>query len=176
MSSNHVVFSGCSGGGKSTLLAELQQRGFKVVPEPGRRIVEEELRGDGLALPWVCLAGFARRALHMAADDRKRMEAEPGWVFFDRGLVDAAVALQHATGCQAVKILEGFERYHPTVFLAPPWPDIFVANEERRHDFADAVTEYDRLRAAWRQLGYQTIILPKATVGERADFVLQHLG
>ncbi|MPT22826.1 MAG: ATPase, partial [Starkeya sp.] len=37
-----VVISGCSGGGKSTLLTELARRGFAVVEEPGRRIVAEE--------------------------------------------------------------------------------------------------------------------------------------
>jgi predicted ATPase len=34
-----VVISGCSGGGKSTLLAELARRGYRTVEEPGRRIV-----------------------------------------------------------------------------------------------------------------------------------------
>ena len=38
-----VIISGCSGGGKSTLLAELARRGYRVVEEPGRRIVAEEL-------------------------------------------------------------------------------------------------------------------------------------
>lgn len=47
-----VVISGCSGGGKSTLLAELARRGHAVVEEPGRRIVEAELRGNGQAPPW----------------------------------------------------------------------------------------------------------------------------
>ena len=37
--SRHVVLSGCSGGGKSALLAELSSRGFETVEEPGRRIV-----------------------------------------------------------------------------------------------------------------------------------------
>lgn len=61
MTSRHVVLSGCSGGGKSTLLSALGRRGWVVVPEPGRRIVEEEQRGDGRALPWVDLAAFAMR-------------------------------------------------------------------------------------------------------------------
>ena len=47
-----VVISGCSGGGKSTLLIELGQRGYATVEEPGRRIVKEEMLGAGLALPW----------------------------------------------------------------------------------------------------------------------------
>jgi predicted ATPase len=60
-----VIISGCSGSGKSTLLAELGQRGFATVEEPGRRIVREELAGDGSALPWVNAAAFARRAIAM---------------------------------------------------------------------------------------------------------------
>ena len=38
-----VVISGCSSGGKSTLVVELGRRGYAVVEEPGRRIVKEEL-------------------------------------------------------------------------------------------------------------------------------------
>lgn len=97
LSIRQVVLSGCSGGGKSTLLAELNRRGFAGVIEPGRRIVEDELRDDGHGLPWVDLAAFAKRAIHLAAEDRRRMSGEAGWVFFDRGLVDAAVSLEHAT-------------------------------------------------------------------------------
>ena len=61
-----VIISGCSGGGKSTVLAELARRGHAIVEEPGRRIVQEELRGAGCALPWVDPVAFARRAVAMA--------------------------------------------------------------------------------------------------------------
>ena len=61
-----VVISGCSGGGKSTLLMELAGRGHPVVDEPGRRIVKEELEGKGSALPWVNGVAFARRAVELA--------------------------------------------------------------------------------------------------------------
>ncbi|MCL2892590.1 AAA family ATPase [Brenneria tiliae] len=45
---NHfVIISGCSGGGKSTLLTELKRRGHAVVEEPGRRIIQEETRSGG---------------------------------------------------------------------------------------------------------------------------------
>jgi predicted ATPase len=37
MSERFVLLSGCSGGGKSALLAELHARGYHVVEEPGRR-------------------------------------------------------------------------------------------------------------------------------------------
>jgi predicted ATPase len=38
-----VVISGCSGGGKSTLLAELGRRRHSIIEEPSRRIVVEEM-------------------------------------------------------------------------------------------------------------------------------------
>ena len=176
MTLRHVVLSGCSGGGKSTLLTELQRRGFAVVPEPGRRIVQDEQRGDGRALPWVDLSAFANRAIDLAADDRRRMANAAGWVFFDRGLVDAAVALEHATGRPARDVLASHARYHQTVFLTPPWPEIYVSDQERQHDLAEAIAEYDRLLIAYPKLGYDTLILPKVGVAERADIVLRHLG
>ena len=37
-----VVITGCSGGGKSTLLDELGRRGHATIEEPGRRIVRED--------------------------------------------------------------------------------------------------------------------------------------
>src|SRR5579871_994273 len=95
-----VVISGCSGGGKSTLLAKLSRRGYTVVEEPGRRIVKEELESGGSALPWIDGAAFARRAIAMALADRASAGTPDSWVFFDRGLIDAAVGLQHLTGEQ----------------------------------------------------------------------------
>ena len=62
------------------------------MPEPGRRIVEEQLLGDGRALPWVDMAAFAEKAIELAAADRKRTASELGWVFFDRGLIDPTLA------------------------------------------------------------------------------------
>ena len=50
MSERFVLLSGCSGGGKSTLFAELQARGYHVVGEPGRRVVKHELEKGGNAL------------------------------------------------------------------------------------------------------------------------------
>ena len=65
MSDRFVVLSGCSGGGKSTLLAELRRRGHATVDEPGRRIVKDESADGGTALPWIDLAAFARRAIEL---------------------------------------------------------------------------------------------------------------
>lgn len=138
------------------------------------RIVDEELRREGAALPWVNMVTFAERALELAAADRRQKLSENGWVFFDRGLVDAAVALQHATGRSIHDTLAPFEPYHERVFLTPPWPEIFTIDDSRRHGLTEAIAEYDRLLIAFRQLNYETIIVPKGSVQERAGFVRSH--
>jgi predicted ATPase len=170
-----VVLSGCSGGGKSSLLAELGRRGSAVVEEPGRRIVREEIACGGSALPWLDGAAFLRRALAVAQEDYAAASTCERWVFFDRGLVDAAAGLARFTGEQALLSIAQTHRYHPRVFLAPPWPEIYQADPERRHGFESAVAEYERLLAVYPSLGYQVSILPKIGVPERADFVLHAL-
>ena len=86
----------------------------------------------------------------MASRDREETASSTGWVFFDRSLVDAVVALRHATGASIP--LEPYERYHSKVFLAPPWPDIYVADRERPYDLDGAIAEYDRLFASYGDL------------------------
>ena len=81
------MISGCSGGGKSSLLAELARRGYATITEPGRRVVEAELAGDGAKLPWVDLAGFAREALRLAVADHRAARHLHGPVFFDLSLI-----------------------------------------------------------------------------------------
>ena len=175
MSDRFVVLSGCSGGGKSTLLAELARRGYAVVEEPGRRIVRDELSRGGTALPWSDARAFIDRAIEMALDDRRAAEGQAGWVFFDRGLIDAISALEDMSGEPALAEYGSLHRYHTTVFLTPPWPEIYENDAERKHGFEQAKAEYGRLVRDYARLGYQTVEVPKRPVGERADFVLARL-
>ncbi|MDR5835820.1 AAA family ATPase [Caballeronia sp. LZ034LL] len=173
-----VVISGCSGGGKSTLLAELKRRGYTVVEEPGRRIVEAEIRANRTALPWTDPVAFLRRAVAMALEDRASIESgreADRWVFFDRGLIDAAAGLQYLTGEPLLAEFGRLHRYHQRVFLAPPWPEIDVQDPERRHSLKDAIEEYSRLLDAYPALGYEVCILPKVGVAQRADLLLDGL-
>lgn len=174
MSDRFVIISGCSGGGKSTLVDALRERGYATIAEPGRRIVREELEGTGLALPWRDPVAFAHRAIATATDDRRRAETLPGTVFFDRSLVDAAAALEAATGQPSLGSIAG-DRYSPRVFLATPWPELFAADVERRHDMSAAVAEYERLARAYPSLGYEVVLLPKVPVAARVEFVLSRL-
>ena len=153
-------------------MAELARRGYATVAEPGRRIVREAAGGP---LPWTDMDGFLRRAVEISRADLQAARHLQGWVFFDRGLVDAVVGLEHLHGAPDLTFRNLSPQYHHQVFLTPPWPEIYVTDPERRHDISQAVAEYDRLTAAYPALGYTVIVLPKVSVSERADFVLATL-
>lgn len=59
--------------------------------------------------------------------------------------------------------------------MAPPWPEIYLSDAERPHGFEAAVAEYERLLAAYAALEHELVILPKVSVAERADFVLERV-
>ena len=113
--------------------------------------------------------------MEIAFADRAAAGSLDGWVFFDRGLIDAAAALEHMTAKPVLTALGQPNRYHRRVFLAPPWPEIYETDPERRHGLDVALAEYSRLLETYPSLGYEVLILPKVGVSERADFILNTL-
>ncbi|MFW0792525.1 AAA family ATPase [Gordonia sp. CPCC 205515] len=171
------MISGCSGGGKSTLLRELARRGYRTVDEPGRRVVEHELATGGNALPWADAPAFANNCANLAAADIAAASHTPGpsWTFFDRGLVDAAIAIRHYTGTDATISLDALRSYHHRVFFTPPWEAIWSTDDARRHSLAEATAEYERLTCGYKELGYQITVLPRTSVNDWVDQTLREL-
>ncbi|MEO0501671.1 MAG: AAA family ATPase [Pseudomonadota bacterium] len=163
------MISGCSGGGKSSLVRELAARGYATFDEPGRRVIANQRHNGGRAYPWIDMAAFAYEALALACADLDAADAcHSDLVFFDRSAIDAIVALRHI----GMDVPDGIFPYDELVFLAPPWPDIFITDDDRRHDFPAAEAEYERLVLDYGARGHRLAILPRIPVAERADFVL----
>jgi predicted ATPase len=171
-----IVISGCSGGGKSTLLAELARRGHRTFVEPGREIVKAELGSGGDALPWANVQRFAERCIALALEHIASSENEER-AFFDRSLIDAVSALEHMklpVPHAARHALEA-RPYASRVFMAPPWPELFANDTERRHSFENATAEYDRLLVSYKNHGHEIVLIPKQPLEQRATFILQSL-
>lgn len=101
-------------------------------------------------------------------------DAARGLTFFDRGVVDAAVAPEAACGASAAALIARYR--YDRLFLAPPWPDIYATDADRRHSLDKALSDYECVATAYRDAGYDPVILPRDTVTARADFVLTMLG
>lgn len=170
---NFIVISGCSGGGKSSLLSELSNRGYPVALEPGRQIVKEQTIINGDALPWINLQKFLDLALSRYLFLFNSQNETQKFVFFDRGIVDAIQLSQ--TPKSFDNAAKKF-RYNKRVFLVPPWEEIFTTDAERKHSFESAKNEFDDLLIKYKNFGYETILVPKVSVKKRADFILDKLG
>jgi predicted ATPase len=68
-------------------------------------------------------------------------------------LIDPTVALRHRAGDSALACLGRSHRYNGTMFMTPPSLEFYRVDDSRRHDFAAAVAEFDRLSAVYPALG-----------------------
>lgn len=172
---NHLfVVSGCSGSGKSSLIAALAQQGEGVSNEPGREIVKEELARGGDGLPWSNTQRFIDLCAERAIRDFDRHAKLNRRTFFDRSFIDVASAVA-LTGLKAPdRLLVALEskRYAPVVFISPPWEALFQTDAERRHEFSEAVAEYDVLVPTYLRHGYEIVFIPQRSIAERVSFVL----
>ena len=171
--SDIVVLSGCSGGGKSSILEELNRRGYPTIPEPGREIVKEQLAIEGQSLPWSNLDMFLELALSRYLHHFNQANVSSSYTFADRSIMDA-LKLDHSQGKHFVNAAQKF-RYHPVVFLVPPWKEIYKQDQERKHSFDEATKEFYELVEKYKRFSYETIFIPKGTVKNRADFIIKKL-
>ena len=101
-----------------------------------------------------------------------------GPVFFDRGVVDVIGYLHLMDIPVPEPIQEAAEnfRYNRSVFVAPPWEEIFKQDTERKQDFTEAKRTYEATTAAYSENGYELIEIPRTSLEERMRFLLEKAG
>lgn len=176
-----IVISGCSSGGKSTLLSELKNRGYTTISEVGREIVKEQLASGTTITPWQKPIEFCEllieRSIAAYKSAQKMIGVKGGVIFLDRSFLEGISYYQtlQIKGTHRYNHFVNELRYDSTIFMAPPWKEIFCQDEERQHTFEDAVTEYERNLKFYSQCGYHIVELPKISVKKRAEFILSIL-
>ena len=171
------VLTGGPGSGKTTLVEALEARGYATTEEAGRGVIREQMQGGGDGLPWLDRERFAGLMFDWELRSYRQAERQVGPVIFDRGLPDTIGYLR----------LEGLEvpawmeeealrlRYNRRVFIAPPWPEIFHQDRERKQDFDEAVRTYDAMATTYVGYGYELIDVPRCPADARARFVIESM-
>jgi predicted ATPase len=169
------VITGGPGSGKSTLIDALAAHGICSMPEAGRAIIQDQVAIGGEALPWSDRLAFAELMLSWEMRSYRAAQKLTGPVIFDRGVPDV-IGYLRVSGIpvpphvdRAARIF----RYHHRVFIAPPWPEIFADDAERKQSFAEAKATYEAMVETYSGLGYGLIQLPLDSVEERVQFVLR---
>jgi predicted ATPase len=167
------IVTGGPGSGKSTLIEALAVAGLQCMPEAGRAIIQQQVASGGSALPWDNRLAFAQLMFRWDVHSWRAARLRQGPVFFDRGVPDVVGYLQ-LIGLPVPGHIEEAARifrYHPRVFVAPPWPAIYAQDAERKQSIKDAEATYCALVNVYSDLGYELVPLPLATVAERVGFV-----
>jgi predicted ATPase len=171
-----IVITGGPGAGKTTLLLALQGRGYTIVGDSPRTIIQDRLR-RGLS-PRPNAYEFAHETLRMDIENLVHHAATPGYVFFERSVLDALCGLDHVAPMTESELSIWLSKYQycSKVFVLPPWKAIYMNDEERDHTFEHAESVYRTLQEWYRRLGrYQLIEVPKVSVADRCTYVLQAL-
>lgn len=174
---NLYVITGGPGVGKTSLITELIKRGYLCVPEVAREIIREQVTSGGNAVPWGNTDAYSDLMSERSIDDFIQMSDASSICFFDRGIPDVigynnliGIDVPEQRQCAAMNY-----RYNSTVFILPPWKEIYETDNERKQTYDEAVATYFALRSAYSDVNYTVIDVPKLSVEERADFLLNRI-
>ncbi|MBP9191014.1 MAG: AAA family ATPase [Ignavibacteria bacterium] len=171
---NFFIISGCSGSGKSSILQEISNRGYKVIPETGRQVVKEQILIKGDALPWKDWMKFVELTVSRTMYQYNILNDEKELVFFDRSIIDQ-ISWEHLNLKVPKHLINAANeyRFNENVFITEPWKEIYKNDSERKHSYEDAVISYQSTIKTYSKFGYKTIFIPPKNIAERADFIIE---
>jgi len=150
-SEHFYVITGGPGSGKTSLIDALAARGYQRSFEAGRALIQQQVAVAVRALPWADRLLFSELMLSWEIRSYQMAEKIPGLVFFDRGVpdVEGYLRLLKVPVPEHIRKAAEIFRYNRRVFLAPPWPEIYTQDLERKQDSDEAVWTYEALRDSY---------------------------
>ncbi|MEH6703398.1 MAG: AAA family ATPase [Galbibacter orientalis] len=179
---NFYIITGGPGVGKTTLLEELKNRGYSIVPEIARELIKEEQSRNGNALPWkdknLYKEVMFNRSINSFEQVYKTLNiSNKSPIFFDRGFLDTicyAKLIQSEIDEQMELYAENW-RYNENIFMLPPWQKIYETDTERKQEWTEAVLTYEKMCETYSSYGYNIVEIPKIAVRKRVDFILKFI-
>lgn len=175
--SSTALLIGAPSTGKTSVLQELEQKGFICFEEISRQVTQEArdegiehlFKKEPLLFSEKLLDGRIRQFLSAQSYGDQT-------VFIDRGLPDITAYMDMVRVSYPEKFSEANHQYrYDVVFWFPVWKRIYKSDKERYEDFDLAQNIENHLIESYQSLGYDLIEVPKLSVDKRVEFILSHL-
>ena len=169
-----IVIIGGPGTGKTTIIDGLVAKGHCCYPEISREVtMEAKKQGiEQLFLEKPLL--FSELLLEGRIKQFYNAQKEPHEVvFIDRGIPDV-LAYMHYIGDSYPASFDAAckEHTYSKIFILPPWEEIYISDDARYENFAQAKLIYNHLVETYKNYGYDLIEVPKDTMENRIHFIL----
>lgn len=167
------VLTGGPGFGKTALAEKLALKGYQIGPEIARVLIDEQLKKGGEILPWRNSREFERRVMESRIRFIQQIP-DKEIAFADRGLPDQVAFSLYKGKKVSAPLVEAVKnhRYAEPVFITPPWSEIYTEDEIRKETFEEACRIHECILKAYGENGYQLVEIPKGSVDERVQFVV----
>lgn len=166
------VLTGGPGFGKSTVIAELGERGFEVFEEAALKVLRRGFMPVSRTLTWEARKEFDREVKRVIERDY-RSKGVGKATFYDRGFPDfLGWAEYYGLGIGAALDDVYAHPYENTVFMVPPWREIYRSHRERPFSFEEACEIGNAVRRGYERCGYSIVCLPKTSAATRALVVI----
>lgn len=185
---NRVVLTGAGGTGKSSVIQQLHNMEYETITEPSRELLIQ-LKEEGGKHWWKSIKSskIVRDILgdKLPEDSREifqqliETQNVNNWRknksgFFDRCLVDEIGFRNYYKKELPQSLINTCKTYkYDTILFFPPWKEIFQNDSERKETFQQSVEMSNYLLDGYRSMGYDPIIVPKKSIEERVNFVLE---
>lgn len=101
---------------------------------------------------------------------------ETNYIFFDRGLPDVLAYMDFFDQSYDGDFIKACEDMtYDLVFILPPWETIFAVDGERYESYEELVQLNECLTERYAHFGNTPIVVPKASVAKRVQFILNKL-
>ncbi len=179
-----IVITGSPSTGKTSVIEKLESLGYSCLHEVIREMTLESKRENetirfksnpiiSVSDPEAFNSSILKARIQQYQSIRHTKEA---LFFFDRGIPDVLAYMDCFKQTYTINFTEACKNHpYDLILLMPPWKEIYATDNERFETYEESLLIHECLYNRYQQLGYEPTLVPKLSINERVNFILDRI-